>query len=321
MKTYYLYFFCIFFSQSFLFSSVNSQSPGTPSSSYDFDYYSKEKKNKEIDPDILLENTNVITNIIVQGNKRLESNLIINESQIQTLGTNEKSLSKAVKNLYKTGYFDDVQIFKDNSLVYINVKENPVIDLISIEGNKEISDELILEELTIKSRNVYSIDVIKSDADIIETLYKRQGFFSTYVEPKVIKIDDSRVNLVFEVYEGNEAKIKKVNFINNKVFSDSTLKDVISSNEYRWYEFWGSNDKFDKDRINYDKDLLKKYYYDNGYIDFRIVSVNSSLVDNRKDFVVNFSLFEGNRYKVSNVSVKSNLRNLQKLDVSNLIEI
>ena len=322
MKNYYLYFFCLFFfSQFFLFSSVNSQSPGTPSSSYDFDYYSKGKKNKEIDPNILLENTNVITNIIVQGNKRLESNLIINESQIQTLGTNEKSLSKAVKNLYKTGYFDDVQIFKDNNLVYINVKENPVIDLISIEGNKEISDELILEELTIKSRNVYSIDVIKSDADIIETLYKRQGFFSTYVEPKVIKIDDSRVNLVFEVYEGNEAKIKKVNFINNNVFSDSTLKDVISSNEYRWYEFWGSNDKFDKDRINYDKDLLKKYYYDNGYIDFRIVSVNSSLVDNRKDFVVNFSLFEGNRYKVSNVSVKSNLRNLQKLDVSNLIEI
>ena len=100
------------------------------------------KKNNEIDPNILLENTNVITNIIVQGNKRLESNLIINQSQIQTLGTNEKSLSKAVKNLYKSGYFDDVQIFKDNNLVYINVKENPVIDLISIEGNKEISDEL-----------------------------------------------------------------------------------------------------------------------------------------------------------------------------------
>ena len=94
------------------------------------------------------------------------------------------------------GLFDDVQIFKDNNLVYINVKENPVIDLISIEGNKEISDDLILEELTIKSRNVYSIDVIKSDADTIETLYKRQGFFSTYVEPKVIKIDDF-INILF----------------------------------------------------------------------------------------------------------------------------
>ena len=317
MKNFFLFFFSFFLNQFFLYSLVFSQSPGTPSSSYDFDYYSNEKKKNKIDPNILLENSNIITNVIVQGNKRLESSLIINESQIQTLGNDEKSLSRAVKNLYKTGFFDDVQIFKDKNLVYINVKENPVIDLISIEGNKEISDDLILEELTIKSRNVYSIDVIKSDADIIETLYKRQGFFSTYVEPKVIKIDDSRVNLVFEVYEGNEAKIKKVNFINNKVFSDSTLKDVISSTEYRWYEFWGSNDKFDKDRINYDKDLLKKYYYDNGYIDFRIISVNSSLVDNRKDFVVNFSLYEGNRYKVSNVSV----RNLQKLDVSDLIEI
>ena len=232
MKSYLLYFF---FSIFFSFTFAQSQSPGTPSSSYDFDYYSKEKKNNEPDPSILLENLNTVTNVIVQGNRRLESNLIINESQIQTLGTNEKSLSKAVKNLYKTGYFDDVQIFKDKNFIYINVKENPVVDLISIEGNKEISDELILEELTIKSRNVYSIDVIKTDADIIETLYKRQGFFSTYVEPKVIKIDDSRVNLVFEVYEGKEAKIKKVNFINNKVFSDSTLKDVISSTEYRWY--------------------------------------------------------------------------------------
>ena len=168
-----------------------------------------------------------------------------------------KVLVKLLKIYIKLVTLMMFKFLKIKILVYINVKENPVIDLISIEGNKEISDDLILEELTIKSRNVYSIDVIKSDADMIETLYKRQGFFSTYVEPKVIKIDDSRVNLVFEVYEGNEAKIKKVNFINNKVFSDSTLKDVISSTEYRWYEFWGSNDKFDKDRINYDKDLLK----------------------------------------------------------------
>ena len=209
MKNFFLFFFSFFLNQFFLYILVFSQSPGTPSSSYDFDYYSNEKKKNKIDPNILLENSNIITNVIVQGNKRLESSLIINESQIQTLGNDEKSLSRAVKNLYKTGFFDDVQIFKDKNLVYINVKENPVIDLISIEGNKEISDDLILEELTIKSRNVYSIDVIKSDADIIETLYKRQGFFSTYVEPKVIKIDDSRVNLVLRYMKGTKQKLKR----------------------------------------------------------------------------------------------------------------
>ena len=180
---------------------------------------------------------------------------------------------------------------------------------------------MILEELNVKSRNVFSADSIKSDAEMIETLYRRQGFFSTFVDPKIIKVDDSRVNVVFEVNEGKEAKIKKINFINNKVFSDSTLKDVISSGEYRWYEFWGSNDRFDKDRINYDKDLLKKYYLDNGYIDFRITAVNSSLLDNRKDFVVNFSLFEGKRYKISKVEVKSSLRNIKKLEIFELLKI
>ena len=93
----------------------------------------------------------------------------------------------------------------------------------------------------------------------ILSIYKRQGFFSTFIEPKYIKNSGNRVDIIFEIYEGKEAKIKRINFLNNKVFSDSTLEDVISSAEYRWYEFWGSNDKFDKERINYDKDLLKDY--------------------------------------------------------------
>ena len=156
-----------------------------------------------------MQNQNIVSNVIVQGNKRLESNLIINDSQLNVMDINEKNLSQAVKNLYKTGYFENVQIFKDKNIVYINVKENPVVDLISIEGNKEISDEMILEELNVKSRNVFSADSIKSDAEMIETLYRRQGFFSTFVDPKIIKVDDSRVNVVFEVNEGKEAKIKK----------------------------------------------------------------------------------------------------------------
>ena len=313
----YIFFFILILQINIL----NAQSPGTPSSSYNFDYFLNSKNEEIIKKNIILQNQNIVSNVIVQGNKRLESNLIINDSQLNVMDINEKNLSQAVKNLYKTGYFENVQIFKDKNIVYINVKENPVVDLISIEGNKEISDEMILEELNVKSRNVFSADSIKSDAEMIETLYRRQGFFSTFVDPKIIKVDDSRVNVVFEVNEGKEAKIKKINFINNKVFSDSTLKDVISSGEYRWYEFWGSNDRFDKDRINYDKDLLKKYYLDNGYIDFRITAVNSSLLDNRKDFVVNFSLFEGKRYKISKVDVKSSLRNIKKLEIFELLKI
>ena len=127
------------------------------------------------------------------------------------------------------------------------------------------------------------------------------------------------MNLVYEVYEGKEATIKKINFLNNQVFSDSTLKDVISSSEFRWYEFWGSNDRFDRDRINYDKDLLKDYYYKNGYIDFRVISTNSSLVKNKKDFIVNFNLSEGKRYKVNKVGVRSSIKKLTSEQISELL--
>ena len=308
---------------TFLFSSFTSaNTPGTPSSSYSNDYFSK-KEGSIINttPTIPRTFSQEQSQIVIQGNKRLESELILRSSGLKEMGLDDRSFSQAIKNLYRSGYFSDVNIYKSKGVVYVNVRENPIIDLISIEGNKEITDEIILEEIGTRPRNVFSRELIKIDSEKILTLYKRQGFFSTFVEPKIIKVDENRVNLVFEVFEGKEATIKKVNFTNNKIFSDSTLKDVISSAEYRWYEFWGTNDRFDKDRINYDKDLLKKYYFDNGYIDFEIVSVNSSLVDNRKDFIVNFTIFEGKRYKITNVKFNSSIRNLSSIKIKDLVDV
>ena len=308
---------------TFLFSSFTSaNTPGTPSSSYSNDYFlKKEGSIINTTPAIPRTFSQKQSQIVIQGNKRLESELILRSSGLKEMGLDDRSFSQAIKNLYRSGYFSDVNIYKSKGVVYVNVRENPIIDLISIEGNKEITDEIILEEIGTRPRNVFSRELIKNDSEKILTLYKRQGFFSTFVEPKIIKVDENRVNLVFEVFEGKEATIKKVNFTNNKIFSDSTLKDVISSTEYRWYEFWGTNDRFDKDRINYDKDLLKKYYFDNGYIDFEIVSVNSSLVDNRKDFIVNFTIFEGKRYKITNVKFNSSIRNLSSIKIKDLVDV
>ena len=303
----------------FLTNTSYSQdnSPASPSSSYNNEYFSKDEKLIEKKLIVIPKNTQ----IVVQGNNRLDSSVIIRDSFINQNKTSPKDLSIAIKNLYKTGYYENVNIYKNENIVFINVKENPLIDQISVEGNTEISDEIILAELESKSRNVFSTDLIKNDVKKIQTIYKRSGYFSTFVEPKYIKLDQNRVNLVFEVYEGKEATIKKINFLNNNVFSDSTLRDVVSSTEYRWYEFWGSNDRFDRDRVNYDKDLLKEYYFKNGYIDFKVISANSSLVKNKKDFIVNFNLSEGNRYKINDVKVDSSIRKLSNKKLSSLLEI
>ncbi len=314
-KILFLLFLVFLFSINLTYSQDNR--PASPSSSYNNDYNRNDKKIIQKEPNVIQTNTQ----IVVQGNNRLDSSVIIRDSLIDQNKTSPKDLSIAIKNLYKTGYYENVNIYKNDNIVFINVKENPLIDQISVEGNTEISDEIIIAELESKSRNVFSADLIKNDVKKIQTIYKRSGYFSTFVEPKYIKLNQNRVNLVFEVYEGKEATIKKINFLNNKVFSDSTLRDVVSSTEYRWYEFWGSNDRFDRDRVNYDKDLLKEYYFKNGYIDFNVISANSSLVKNKKDFIVNFNLSEGNRYKINNVKVDSSIRKLSTKKLSSLLEI
>ena len=306
-----------FVSVIFFHSSIYAGTPASPSSSYKNDYYRNKTDLNSDNQQIIPQNTQ----FIVQGNVRLDSSLIIKDANIDPNKTDQKNLSLSVKRLYKTGYYENVNIYKKDNIIFISIKENPLINQVSIEGNTEISDEIIQSEIETKPRNVYSMDIIRNDVKKIQSIYKRQGFFSTFVEPKYIKNSGNRVDIVFEIYEGKEAKIKRINFLNNKVFSDSTLEDVISSAEYRWYEFWGTNDKFDKERINYDKDLLKDYYYKNGYIDFQILSVNSSLVDNDKDFIVNFTIFEGQRYTVNKVGVKSNIRNLPNNYISKFINI
>ena len=329
IKTSFLIFY--FLINCFAIGKVDSKNiyPATPSSSYDSQYFKSNKKNQKIKPinqdfsdNILNQPNKLQEKISVSGNFRLDSEVIIRDSKLRDYeNKTQKVLSIAIKNLYETGYFSNVKIIKRDNMVVINVKENPIINKIAFEGNSELEDEEIESEVSSKVKNVFSINKVKSDIVSIQNMYKRLGFFSTYIEPKKIDIGQNRINLVFEINEGLEAKIKKINFIGNKEFSDSTLSNVIFSEETRWYKFWSSGDKFDQDRIEYDKDLLKKYYYDNGYIDFRVVSASSQLVLDKKNFVINFKLYEGKRYKVGGVAFETTDKDLLKADIQNILVI
>ena len=315
----------------FVFGKVDSKNiySATPSSSYDSQYFKFNKKNlknnsikQDSSENIANQSNKLQDRISVTGNFRLDSEVIIRDSKLRDYeNKTQKVFSIAIKNLYETGYFSNVKIIKRNNVVVINVKENPIINKIAFEGNSELEDEEIESEVSSKVKSVFSINKVKSDIISIQNMYKRLGFFSTYIEPKKINIGQNRINLVFEINEGLEAKIKKINFIGNKEFSDSTLSNVIFSEETRWYKFWSSGDKFDQDRIEYDKDLLKKYYYDNGYIDFRVVSASSQLVLDKKNFVINFKLYEGKRYKVGGVEFETTDKDLLKVDIQDILSI
>ena len=189
-------FFLIFFIVSIINSTSFSVVPASPSSSYKNDYLRK-------DDSIINADTQRLTpqniQFIVQGNIRLDSSLIIRDADIDPNKIDQKNLSMSVKNLYKTGYYENVNIYKKDNIIFISVKENPLINQVSIEGNEEISDEIIQSEIETKPRNVYSMDIIKNDVEKIQSIYKRQGFFSTFIEPKYIKNSGNRVDIVFEI--------------------------------------------------------------------------------------------------------------------------
>ena len=178
-------FFLIFFIVSIINSTSFSGVPASPSSSYKNDYLRKDNSIINADTQRLAPQN---IQFIVQGNVRLDSSLILRDADIDPTKTDQKNLSISVKNLYKTGYYENVNIYKKDNIIFISVKENPLINQVSIEGNEEISDEIIKSEIETKPRNVYSMDVIKNDVKKIQSIYKRQGFFSTFIEPKYIPL-------------------------------------------------------------------------------------------------------------------------------------
>ena len=214
----------------------------------------------------------------------------------------------------------DVNVLHKDNVITVTVEENPVINQISFEGNEDFKDETLKEEISLRSRLVYTKSKLLSDTKRLQEVYRRSGRFSAKVLPKIIKLSSNRVNIVFEINEGKVTRVSKVNFIGNKEFSDSTLLDVITTKESRWYKFFSVDDTYDPDRINYDRELLRRYYLKNGYVDFRVVSAIAELTSNKKNFFITFTIIEGDRYKVSDVDVKVSIPELDKEDFLEVIE-
>ncbi len=250
-----------------------------------------------------------VREIRIDGAQRIEPSTILSYLDIDAGdAVTSASLNQALKNLYATGLFADVALRQDRGVLMITVTENPIINQVAFEGNDEVKDSELLSEISLRPRQVFTQTQIQNDLTRVYDIYRRLGHFSANIEPKIIKLDQNRVNLVFEIDEGAVTKIKGIRFVGNEAYSDDALREELATKEDRWYRLFGNTDRYDPDRIEFDKELLRRFYLKQGYADFQVVSANAELAKSEKDFFLTFNLDEGDRYKISTITINSELR-------------
>ncbi|RCL82503.1 MAG: outer membrane protein assembly factor BamA [Alphaproteobacteria bacterium] len=258
---------------------------------------------------VYAQNSNdIISDIKIEGNQRVELDTIYSYLKVSK-GENFDidKLNNSLKNLYSTGFFSDVNIMRDNSIVIIKVVENPIINRVVFEGNNEIDNDVLASEVSLKSRNLFTRTKIQEDVQRILSLYRNEGSLSTTVKPNIISLDQNRVDIVFEINEGENTVINSITFNGNKNFSDRRLRDTIITRQTRWYSILSSNDKYDPQQIQVDENLLRKFYKDNGYADVSIEPAVAQLDREKDGFNIIFSIDEGKKYVYGDIEVSSNI--------------
>ncbi|MFA4994271.1 MAG: outer membrane protein assembly factor BamA [Bdellovibrionales bacterium] len=258
-----------------------------------------------------------IGDIRVEGIQRLEPETVISYLSLAKgdEATPEK-LDAALKALYATGLFADVSLAMQANTLVVEVEENAILNRVAFEGNDAISKEDLEKEVQLKSRMVYTLPRVERDVQRILDLYRRSGRFAATVEPKIVKLEQNRVDLVFEIIEGVRTGIRNIRFVGNEHFSEGELRDAISTRESAWWRVFSSSDYYDPDRMGYDKELLRKFYLNEGYVDFRVLSAVAELTPGHDDFFVTFSVEEGPRYKFGKVAVTSEIKGLDSKTLS-----
>ena len=251
----------------------------------------------------------VIQRIEVIGNQRLEPDTIISYIRLRSgQAYSETAADQALKDLYATELFSDVQIRQAGGVVTVQVKENPVINRIIFEGNKRLKEEKISPEIKLAPRQIFTRSKVRADVARIIELYKRQGRFAATVEPKMVQLDQNRVDIVFEISEGPKSKVRQINILGNEVFSDGELRSEMVTKQSRAFRFLSSRTSYDPDRLAYDQQKLRQFYLTKGYADFRVVSAVAELTPDKHDFIITYVVEEGKRYKFGDVKVESQLR-------------
>ena len=250
----------------------------------------------------------VITAIRIEGNQRIENATIISYMKV-VVGDryDNQRINESLKSLFATELFADVSLARDGGTLVVRVVENPIINRLAFEGNLRLGDEVLQGEVRLQPRTVYTKTRLQSDVARLSEIYRRSGRFAATIEPKVIQQAQNRVDLVFEINEGPLTGVQRIVFIGNGNFSDSTLREVIQTKQSRWWRFFGSGDSYDPDRLSFDRDLLRRFYFKEGFADFRVTGAVAELAPDRSSFFITFTVDEGARYRFGDVTLANEL--------------
>ena len=249
-----------------------------------------------------------IRDIRIEGNRRLEPETVRSHMKLSVgEAYDEAKADESIKALYSTGLFSDVRLNRTSTGVVVVVVENPVINQVAFEGNSEVDKAALEAEVQLKSRAVFTRAKAQADVQRIQAVYQRQGRFAASVQPKLIELDNNRVNVVFEINEGQATKVKSISFVGNRAFSDSQLRDIITTIQSGLFDFLKGTNIYDPDRVNLDKELLRQFYLKNGYADARVISANAELDRDGSGFFITFVVEEGQLFDFGAVTIDSKL--------------
>ena len=262
-----------------------------------------------------------IAQIRIEGNQRVEEETVLSYLQFSRGEEfDPEKIDESIKVLFQTGLFADVQMFQRGNTLVIKLEENPLINQVNFEGNKEIADDALAKEVEVRERMIFTKARVRSDTQRVLALYQKSGYYNVRVAPKLIRLPENRINLVFEVTEGSETTIKTISFTGNDAFSDGQLRDIIGTTEHSWWNFFQKNDTYDPDRLEYDKELLRRHYLRHGYADFSIISADAQLSPDGDYFEIAFSVEEGPRYTIADVAVNIGNTNLDPEKLKEVIK-
>lgn len=260
--------------------------------------------------------------VVIDGNERIGDSAILRQAGIgRGQAVSGGQLNDAYQNLQNSGLFESVSIEPQGGTLVITVVELPTLNRVSFEGNRRIKDEMLAELIGSTERRVFNPSQAEQDAAAIAEAYSNEGRLSARVQPRIIRRDQNRVDLVFEIFEGDNVEIERLSFVGNRVYSDSRLRRVLGTKQAGLFRRLVKRDTYVEGRVEADKQMLRDFYLSRGYVDMRTEAVNAELTEERDGVFVAYNITEGQQFRFGTVSLESEVPGLNAAAYRDLLKI